>query len=108
MLFRSLHPLPWVIWWPGKVPAGKRVEAPCHILDVTPTILAMMEIPLGDDMDGAPVVNAIEPDWLLKHQIEYVQTHDTANWLAGRPKSDIESPDKAKRIDQLKALGYIK
>jgi hypothetical protein len=79
----------------------------CSVYDIAPTILVLMDIPVGEDMDGRPVRTAIEPSWIRKHSIRMVATHDTDEWLAARPHVDRQSPDKRMRLDQLRSLGYI-
>jgi hypothetical protein len=94
---------------PGPVASVSPRDMPllCSIYDVAPTILALMDIPVGEDMDGRPVRTAIEPSWIRRHPIRTVATHDTDDWLAARPHVDRESPDKRMRLDQLRSLGYI-
>lgn len=41
--------IPWVVRWPGHVPAGQRYTWPCSQLDVTPTLLSL----LGADLSAA-------------------------------------------------------
>ena len=40
--------IPWVIHWPGHVPAGERCEWPCSQLDVTPTLLRLLGYDIGE------------------------------------------------------------
>jgi predicted AlkP superfamily phosphohydrolase/phosphomutase len=80
----------------------------CSIYDITPTILVLLGIPVGEDMDGQPVTAAIDAEWLEKHPVRTVGSHDTVAWLEARPQTKLQSPDKKARLDQLRALGYIK
>jgi lipoteichoic acid synthase len=58
-VYEELLRIPWVIRWPGHVPAGKRCDWPCSQIDVTPTILSL----LGYDISEAGFngVNAMSP-----------------------------------------------
>lgn len=42
--------VPWIVRWPGVVPAGQRIDAMCSQLDMTGTLLDLMGLPpLGAD-----------------------------------------------------------
>lgn len=41
--------VPWVLYWPGRVPTGVRYDWPCEQLDVAPTLLTL----LGFEVSGA-------------------------------------------------------
>ena len=43
--------VPFLAWWPGRVPPGVREEFLC-LVDVVPTIAAMADIPLHRTLDG--------------------------------------------------------
>ena len=80
------------------------------ILDVTPTLLRLLGIPLGLDMDG----HALESEFLSLPGTERpapIATHDTKEWLAARADratpAATTSDDEAERLEQLRALGYI-
>ncbi len=79
------------------------------VTDVAPTILALLGIPAGDDMEGRPLKNVLGADHLKAHPLRTVRSHDTRKWRAARAEMRrVESPDVAERIEQLRALGYIK
>lgn len=81
------------------------------ILDVTPTLLALLGIPVGLDMDG----QVLQSEFSLPpgtQRLAPIATHDTKQWLAARagqaPPAVTTSDDEAERLEQLRALGYIK
>lgn len=78
------------------------------VLDVLPTILAVEGIPVGKDMDGAPMRAVIDFEKLGQKEIRYIPTHDTEEWLASQPKRIREAVDDSERLEQLRALGYIR
>jgi hypothetical protein len=86
----------------------ERIPTLGGVLDLLPTILAMKGIPVGEDMDGAPIKDIIDPGWLEKSGISYVPTHDTEKWLAGRNERIRDAIDQSERLEQLRSLGYIK
>ncbi len=92
-----------VIAGPG-VSRGGRIDG-ASILDVTPTVLAMLDIPIGEDMDGQPLTAALEPQWVAEHPVTTVETHEI-----GESPGDAEpipSPVDEEVIERLKSLGYI-
>jgi hypothetical protein len=81
------------------------------ILDVTPTLLALEDIPLGLDMDGR-VLDAVLLPQPGRTRKAPIATHDTPEWLAARAGA-AEAPGApteadAERLEQLRALGYVK
>jgi len=92
-----------IIAGPG-VARGARIDG-ASILDVTPTVLAALDIPLGEDMDGRLLSAAFETRWLEQHPVTFIETHET-----GEETGDTEpipSPVDEEVIERLKTLGYI-
>ncbi len=75
------------------------------ILDVTPTILSMFGLPVGEDMDGTVLANAFES----QPQIETIESWEKIEGDCGmHPEELREDPIEARAaLDQLVALGYI-
>ncbi len=75
------------------------------ILDITPTLLALQGLPLGEDMDGRPLLGA----WEQPPVVKYIPTWDDVPGEDGRHppeyRQDAESEKAA--LDQLVALGYV-
>jgi predicted AlkP superfamily phosphohydrolase/phosphomutase len=81
----------------------------CSVLDITPTILYLLGLPVGRDMDGRVLKEAFDSRFLQTHPIHYVETHEP-------DKEDKHPATKQykrdplldqKLLDQLKTLGYI-
>jgi membrane-anchored protein YejM (alkaline phosphatase superfamily) len=77
--------VPWVVWWPQKVPAGTRVQAPCSILDVTPTLLALLGFDIREA--GFEGRNALGPP-------EAGVRHYFACWGNRAPRGYVEGDSK--------------
>ena len=77
------------------------------VRDVIPTLLALLGIPIGEDMDGRVLTHLLDPALLAAHPVRTVRTHDTQEWLESRPKAVIAAPDEEQRREQLRALGYV-
>jgi predicted AlkP superfamily phosphohydrolase/phosphomutase len=80
------------------------------IVDVTPTVLYLMGLPIPDDMDGRVLVEAIDSEFLAANPIRYEAVDDDESYGDdgdGAPVSFTEDESEliAKR---LQALGYIK
>jgi predicted AlkP superfamily phosphohydrolase/phosphomutase len=67
------------------------------INDVTPTVLAWMGIPVGEDMDGEPAA------FLDTAPVPAIPTHDTTEIL----RLEGESGTDEAMLKELKSLGYI-
>jgi tetratricopeptide (TPR) repeat protein/arylsulfatase A-like enzyme len=55
------------------------------VLDLTPTVLRLFGLPVGEDMDGRPVSEAFDPEWVAAHREQYVPTWEASG--RGRPAS---------------------
>lgn len=92
-----------VVAGPG-IEQGARIDG-ASILDVTPTVLTALDIPVGEDMDGRPLAAAFERRWLDEHPVTFVATHET-----GEEAGDAEpipSPVDEEVLERLRTLGYI-
>jgi hypothetical protein len=70
-------------------------------------MLVLKGIPVGEDMDGSPMRGIIDLELIEEIGIQYIPTHDTSEWLAGRHKRIREAVDQTERLEQLRSLGYI-
>lgn len=77
------------------------------VLDLTPTLLALLGLPVGADMDGRPLEAALDPAFLAAHPVKEVATHTPPGWAASRRLADAEDPAGGERIEQLRGLGYL-
>jgi arylsulfatase A-like enzyme len=78
------------------------------VYDITPTLLALLRIPLGKDMDGRVVATLASDDFNIAVQPEMVATHDTPEFLTSRPPRDQRNALEEERLRQLRSLGYVK
>ncbi|MGY6274805.1 alkaline phosphatase family protein [Methylomonas sp. MgM2] len=74
------------------------------LLDVTPTLLTALGLPVGEDMDGRPL-DVFDPP----RNVETIPSWDAVPGDAGQhPKSRMPDPAESKEVfDRLVALGYI-
>lgn len=83
------------------------LERLASVFDITPTILALEGIPIGRDMDGKPLWFLLMGRSSGKISNEYVDTHDTREWLDSRPTAKQNRKEIDERIKQLKNVGYL-
>ena len=82
----------------------------CSVLDVTPTILHLLGLPVGEDMDGRVLKDA----FTLQYQEQFpIQTIPSYELKINLEDSESETPTRDKELERklkerLRALGYIK
>lgn len=74
------------------------------IIDVTPTILALLGMPVGHDMDGQILTEAIETEFLAQMPLTYIDTYDKDFEFL---EEAGEAPESPELLNRLRALGYI-
>lgn len=73
------------------------------ILDVTPTVLALLGMPVGRDMDGRVLIELFTEQFLARHPVQFIDTYETGE----RGGAPIESPYDEAMLDRLRSLGYV-
>ncbi|MFN0150717.1 MAG: alkaline phosphatase family protein [bacterium] len=76
---------------------------PVSILDVTPTILWLMGLPVARDMAGRPFVSAFEADFIEDHPVELIPTYETTP----RETGTVTGSEDEAIEERLRALGYL-
>ena len=76
-----------------------------NLLDITPTILHLFDLPVGRDMDGAPLLTA----WESPPDVKLIDSWETVPGEDGQHPPDMQlSPvDNHHAMQQLVDLGYI-
>ena len=74
------------------------------ILDITPTILYALGLPIGRDMRGRVFTEAFTADYLRGNPTAFIQTYETVERVAGEP---IASPVDEEIKKKLRAVGYM-
>ncbi len=81
---------------PGIKP-GVRIEA--SVYDIAPTILYLKDLPVGADMDGKPLFEALTSPKPVRTALYTRMKHQ-----AGERNAELDK----KKLEELKSLGYIK
>ena len=57
--------IPMIFIWPGKIPAGQRIQGPASMIDMLPTILDLLDLPRPEVMQGRSLAPFLlqEADW---------------------------------------------
>lgn len=99
----SFHRINGIIVMSG--PDIKRGEIEnASVLDVTPTLLYLMGLPVGSDMDGKILVNAVKKKYLDSTPIKTIDSYD-AGWSANA--TPVKSAADEELLGRLKGLGYV-
>jgi len=76
------------------------------VLDVTPTILALLNLPIGKDMDGKVIVEAIESRFLKEYPVTCIESWEEKNSSPeGITERDHQSDEDIR--SKLAELGYL-
>ena len=75
------------------------------LIDIAPTVLTLFDLPIGEDMDGRPLLEAFE----IPPEVKTIQSWENVPGEAGMHSGDQElDPDQAQELmQQFAALGYI-
>lgn len=77
--------VPWIIRWPGRVEAGRRIPWPCSQLDLTPTLLALVGFEVNRaEFEGRNALIADDASRRLRF----------AAWEQDSPMGVLEGSDK--------------
>jgi predicted AlkP superfamily phosphohydrolase/phosphomutase len=86
---------------PGRIDGAK-------VVDVTPTILYMMGIPVGKDMDGYVIKEMFVEEYLKENPIRYVESYDAIGEKLAQEEEERGTSTANDEIKaKLRALGYI-
>ena len=93
----------FVMRGPG-VKQDERIDG-ASLLDICPTILSIYGLPVGEDMDGRPLLDAFEQ----RPEAQTIPSWDDVDGEDGMHPADrqVDPVEAQAAIDQLVALGYI-
>ena len=76
----------------------------CNIMDLTPTILYLMGLPVPSDLDGRVLTNAFDPSYARKHPVRLKEKPEVP---VERERYELSKEEKEKVKERLRALGYM-
>ena len=89
----------------GPVVRGARLEKEPSVADVTPTVLALLGLPVARDMDGRVLEEILDPAFLAEHPIRWVESYEEL--IERPPLPEGEEGLDGSRAEYLRSLGYI-
>ncbi len=101
--------------------AGKGIFAACgpkfleninlnkvEIYDITPTLLTLLHLPIGEDMDGNFDDRWFHPDALKELKPRYIPTHEQQPAAGGNVLRETYTAEEVSNLEErLKMLGYL-
>lgn len=105
----KMHRIDGVIAFAGPGFAAEGTIEGAQVHDVMPTLLAMMDVPQADDLDGKILVEAFGPrvrSWVERKAEITVPTYEGVVPRAGRAL-DVDAATNEAVREQLRSLGYI-
>jgi arylsulfatase A-like enzyme len=73
-LFQEQLHIPLLIHYPARLPAGLEVEAQVRSIDIAPTLLELLELPVPDDLDGETLLPLLGPTDTRSDRISIAET----------------------------------
>jgi predicted AlkP superfamily phosphohydrolase/phosphomutase len=84
---------------PGATPTRK-----AGVLDVAPTLLALLGLPVAENMHGRVLEELIDPAFLRAHPVQRIAAYPITRPPQSARPGEV---DDTQRTEQLKALGYV-
>jgi len=92
-----------VALWGRGVRRGARLDDPPGLVDILPTICALLGVPISRDLEGKMIEAALEPAFLKEHTARFVGRYDLPGTPSGPDQSDLDR----NVLERLRSLGYI-
>jgi predicted AlkP superfamily phosphohydrolase/phosphomutase len=86
------------------IKSSANMESKASLEDITPTILTLLGIPIGEDMEGRVLKEAFEDEFWRQYPLRAIPSHDRGERF--RARATISGEDDLLK-EKLRALGYI-
>jgi predicted AlkP superfamily phosphohydrolase/phosphomutase len=97
------HRLEGILAMRGRgVRAGGRIEG-ARLVDILPTLLVLLDVPLAKTLEGHPIESALDPAFLRDHEPRTVPDYGGAGDAGAPDTSDLDR----NVLERLRSLGYI-
>jgi arylsulfatase A-like enzyme len=90
----------------GPVKPGVVIQG-AHILDLYPTMLYLLGLPVPRDAAGKVLLDALDPEFVRRHPVRTIPTYEVLGPAKGLPKGKRESGLNDEELKKLEALGYL-
>ena len=85
---------------------GVRLED-ATIRDIAPTVLHLLGLPVGRDMDGKVLLEAMDPDFVRANPVRFVDSYEDGSQQPDGSGHEQALPEEEVLQERLRALGYI-
>jgi predicted AlkP superfamily phosphohydrolase/phosphomutase len=89
--------------WGHAARRGHRIEG-AGLLDVLPTVLTLLDVPIAMDLEGHVLRDALDPAFAVDHDATYVDSYGVADTAGSPAGSDLDE----NVLERLRSLGYIR
>lgn len=90
----------------GPVKPGTAIEG-AHILDLYPTMLYLLGLPVPEDAAGKVLLDALDPEFVRLHPVRTIPSYEVLGPAEGLPGGRRESGQDQRELEKLRALGYL-
>jgi arylsulfatase A-like enzyme len=73
--------VPLLFWGPGRIPAGRRHASPVSLIDLTPTIVDLLDLPAPEDLDGTSLKGVLLEGEPLRPRTLFAEARATMRWV---------------------------
>jgi arylsulfatase len=97
-MYEEVTRVPAIVWSPGRIPEGKRIEGLCQLMDFGPTILELAGLAVAEYMEAKSLLPALENKckWVPRKMVFSEQMRD--NNLTGTDFITMVRDDIAKLV----------
>ncbi len=88
-------------------PIRKGIPLEASVLDITPTVLALLGLPVSDEMPGRVLTEILDPEFLRVHPIRRIPSYDSLD-LPAPKHGAVEDEEDSRRLEMLRSLGYVR
>ena len=87
-----------------RVKAGRRIQG-AGVLDVAPTVLYLLGLPVDKSMPGRVLLDALDEEWTSAHPVRYTAAYDSL--MPAAAAGVAASPADQALKEKLVSLGYV-
>jgi hypothetical protein len=82
----------------------------CSVLDIVPTVLYILGLPVADDMDGRILKDAFTAEFQMENPVQYIQSYEGSESIRDSSPDRQQSDKEVEKelLERLRSLGYIK
>jgi hypothetical protein len=90
----------------GPVKPGHVLQG-AHILDLYPTMLYLLGLPVPRDVTGKVLLDALDPEFVRRHPVRTIPSYEPLGPAKGLPGGRRESGQDERELEKLRSLGYL-